>query len=112
MTAKETFAVYLILLASSVPLIALTAIMAFGHVKRNAYFGFRTPKTLSEDRIWHPANRYAGRALLCAALSHTIIVSLNLAGLIHLHVLVTLGLLLVALALAVALSMLRLRRLH
>jgi hypothetical protein len=38
-------------------------------VKRNALYGFRTPKTLASDEIWYPANRYAGRALFYAALA-------------------------------------------
>lgn len=43
----------------SVPLIQ-------GRVARNGIYGFRTPKTLSSDRIWFPANRNAGRNLFVA----------------------------------------------
>ena len=110
MTPKVSFAVHLILLVSVVPLVPLAAIMALGRVRRNAYFGFRTPATLSDDRIWDPANRYAGRALLCALFAHALIVLLNLVGLLHFHVLMTIGLLLLSMLLAVGVSMLRLRR--
>lgn len=110
MTPKETLAVHVILLVSAVPLIAIASVMAFGRVKRNPYFGFRTPATLSDDRIWNPANRYCGKALLCAVLSHLVVVTLNLAGIVQFHVLETLGFLLLALAVAVAFSMIRVRR--
>jgi len=40
--------------------------LAAGRIKRNAWYGFRTPKTLSSDDVWYPANRYAGRALAAA----------------------------------------------
>jgi uncharacterized membrane protein len=32
-------------------------------VKRNWWYGFRTPKTLSSDRIWYAANEHSGRML-------------------------------------------------
>lgn len=37
-----------------------------GRVKPNAYFGFRTPKTLSDPNVWYEANRFMGYALLAA----------------------------------------------
>jgi uncharacterized membrane protein len=46
----------------SVPLIQ-------GKVARNGIYGFRTPKTLSSDRIWFPANRYMGRDLFVAGVA-------------------------------------------
>jgi uncharacterized membrane protein len=110
MTPRETQLTHLVLLVSVVPIIAVALIMALGRLKRNPYVGFRTPATLSDDRIWDPANRYAGRALLAAALSHVLVVALNLAGIVDLHVLGTVGLLVAALVAALALSMLRLRR--
>lgn len=48
-------------------LIALVGLpLSAGRVRRNEWYGFRTPKTLSSDDIWYPANRYAGRALAAA----------------------------------------------
>jgi uncharacterized membrane protein len=40
--------------------------MIFGLVPPNRLYGFRTPKTLSSDQVWYPANRAAGIALLVA----------------------------------------------
>jgi len=49
-------------------------------VKRNVLYGFRTPKTLSDDSIWYPANEYAGRRLLKAGVATAIAaVALDLA---------------------------------
>ena len=49
----------LLLMALSVPLIR-------GRVKPNSFYGLRTPKSLSNERIWYPANRAGGRALFTA----------------------------------------------
>ncbi len=49
----------LLLAGVSLPLVA-------SRVKRNPFYGFRTPKTLASDAVWYPANRYAGRALFWA----------------------------------------------
>jgi uncharacterized membrane protein len=45
--------------------------LVLGWVPRNHIYGFRTPKTLSSDAVWYPANRYGGRALGCAGLVST-----------------------------------------
>ena len=37
--------------------------MIMRRVKRNPWYGFRTPKTLSSDRIWYAANEHSGRML-------------------------------------------------
>jgi len=37
-----------------------------GWIPRNRLSGFRTPKTLSNDRVWYEANRVAGRDLMIA----------------------------------------------
>jgi len=39
-----------------------------GWIPRNRLAGFRTPKTLSNDRVWYEANRVAGRDMLIAGL--------------------------------------------
>jgi uncharacterized membrane protein len=39
-----------------------------GWVPRNRLAGFRTPKTLSNDRVWYEANRVAGRDWMIAGL--------------------------------------------
>ena len=48
-------------------LAALVAVpMVLGRVPPNSAYGYRTPKTLSSERIWYPANRFAGWAFLIA----------------------------------------------
>ena len=37
-------------------------------VKPNHLYGFRTPKTMSSERIWYEANAYAGKLLLRTAI--------------------------------------------
>jgi hypothetical protein len=39
-----------------------------GWVPRNRVAGFRTPKTLSNNRVWYEANQVAGRDLMIAGL--------------------------------------------
>ena len=50
----------LVVLAVSIPLI-------LGKVPRNHWYGFRTPRTLSSDAIWYPANRIGGQFFVIAA---------------------------------------------
>jgi uncharacterized membrane protein len=47
----------LLIAAAAVPLI-------LGLVPRNRLYGVRTPRTLSADRIWYPANRLGGVAVV------------------------------------------------
>lgn len=42
--------------------------MILRRVKPNRFYGFRTPKTLSDERIWYEANEYAGKLLLAMGL--------------------------------------------
>jgi uncharacterized membrane protein len=49
----------LVLFAVGVPLLQ-------GWIPRNRWAGFRTTKTLSNDRVWYEANRVAGRDLIIA----------------------------------------------
>jgi uncharacterized membrane protein len=41
-------------------------------VKPNYLYGFRTPKTLGDERIWYEANAYAGRLLLRLGIALTL----------------------------------------
>ncbi len=36
-------------------------------VPRNGLYGFRTPATLRDDRVWYEANAYFGKAFLCSS---------------------------------------------
>ncbi len=47
-------------------LVILAIPMLMKKVKPNIWYGFRTRKTLSDERIWYMANQYAGKALLIA----------------------------------------------
>jgi uncharacterized membrane protein len=49
-------------------LVAVSVPMINRRIGRNGFYGFRTPKTLSDDRIWYDANEYAGRQLFAAGL--------------------------------------------
>jgi uncharacterized membrane protein len=61
--------------------VALAIPLALRKVPRNGLYGFRTPKTLSDDLIWYEANAYFGRALLVASLlTAAAIVTLYSAG--------------------------------
>lgn len=57
------FALYLPLL-----LILVSVPMVMRRVPPNAFYGLRTPKTLSNPQIWYEANRRAGVNLIIAAL--------------------------------------------
>jgi uncharacterized membrane protein len=43
----------IIFLIISIPLVA-------GKIPRNRFFGIRTRKTLSDERVWYAANRFGG----------------------------------------------------
>ena len=46
-------------------LLILSALpMLYKCVKPNHWYGFRTPKTLSDERIWYPANSYAAKWMI------------------------------------------------
>jgi uncharacterized membrane protein len=60
-TYLATIVAPLLIVVVSLPLIA-------GWVGRNYFYGFRTPRTLSSDAVWYPANRVAGILLLGAGL--------------------------------------------
>ena len=47
----------LLIVGASVPMILRRA-------RPNRWYGFRTPKTLGDERVWYEANAYSGR-LLC-----------------------------------------------
>jgi hypothetical protein len=53
-------------------MIVLAIPMILQKVKPNPWYGFRTRKTLSDERVWYAANRYAGKALLSAGIVTTL----------------------------------------
>jgi len=58
-------AIGVLLVGLSIPLIRRC-------VKRNRWYGFRTSRTLADDRIWYEANAYAGRLLLKLGIVFTV----------------------------------------
>lgn len=38
--------------------------LLFEKIKPNWIYGFRTPKTMSDKKIWYDANKYSGRDLI------------------------------------------------
>jgi len=57
---SETTIALLICAATGLMLIALCLPMALQKIKPNGWYGFRTPKTLSNEKIWYEANCIAG----------------------------------------------------
>jgi uncharacterized membrane protein len=51
----------IIILIFSVPLVT-------GWVPRNRFYGVRTRKTLSDERVWYSANRYGGWLFIVSSL--------------------------------------------
>src|SRR5262247_664842 len=49
----------ILLILASVPMI-------MEQVPPNRWYGFRTPRTLSDPKVWYPANRIAGQYLTIA----------------------------------------------
>lgn len=52
----------------AVLIIGLAIPLLQGKIKRNHWYGFRTPKTLSSDAVWYPANREAAANMLLAGI--------------------------------------------
>ncbi len=70
------------ILACDVLLAAIAIPLMLRKVPRNFIYGFRTPATLSSDRIWYEANAHFGRRLVFASVvSAVAIVALWRAGL-------------------------------
>ena len=68
-----------VLAALGLTLAGVGAQLWSGHVPPNRWVGFRTPRTLSDRRVWYAANRIAGRDLAIAG-SVTALSSLLLAS--------------------------------
>lgn len=47
--------------------------LLYGKIKPNIWYGFRTPKTRSNDEIWYKANKYVGRDFIFAGIIFTIV---------------------------------------
>jgi uncharacterized membrane protein len=60
MTAQPFAIPAFLLLFAAVPLV-------LGLIPPNRFYGFRSPKTLSDDGIWYRVNRFAGLAIMLAS---------------------------------------------
>jgi uncharacterized membrane protein len=60
--------VFLLYGIGGVLLIAISLPMMYDKVPPNGFYGFRTPRTMSNPNLWYPANRVAGRNLALAGL--------------------------------------------
>ncbi len=60
------FMIYFVLV--SLLLVGLCVPIILRKVKPNSWYGFRVPKTLSDEKIWYEANAYSGRLMLVAGI--------------------------------------------
>src|SRR4051812_47937610 len=65
--------VNLLLIVAHASLAAVCVPLIRRRVPPNAAYGFRTPKTLSNDRVWYEANAVSGRYLLLATIVSALI---------------------------------------
>jgi uncharacterized membrane protein len=63
----------LILLAAGLLLIGVGVPMVLGRVGRNRVYGYRTPSTLRDDRIWYPVNALTGLWMIWGGLLSAVI---------------------------------------
>ena len=54
----------LLFIVGGVLLILAALPLLYNRVKPNPWYGFRIPKTLSDERIWYPANSYAAKGMI------------------------------------------------
>ena len=54
-------------LIPSILIILVSIPLILGIVPRNRVYGIRTCKTLSDDMVWYPANRFGGWALILSS---------------------------------------------
>lgn len=47
--------------------------LLYRKVKPNPWYGFRTPRTLSDPKIWYAVNQYAAKWLVVAGISFLIV---------------------------------------
>ena len=61
------FWILLLFLMSNAAVYLVSIPLVRKRVKPNGLYGFRTPKTLSSERIWYAANRDCGQALMASS---------------------------------------------
>jgi uncharacterized membrane protein len=70
-------------MGSNIPLLIGAAIIALVSIPLianaappNRYYGFRTRQTLSDERVWYRANRFAGWAMFIASIMSATVLAL------------------------------------
>lgn len=58
---------FLVYLASGLLMASLSIPLIRGKVPPNPVYGFRVARTLRDERVWYPANRYASQWMLGTA---------------------------------------------
>lgn len=59
---------------------ALAVPLALGKVPMNRWYGFRTPRTVSDPRLWAPVNTMAGRTMIPMGAVYVLLGALVLLG--------------------------------
>jgi uncharacterized membrane protein len=63
----------LLFVCTGLLLVGLSIPLLLRRVKPNGWYGFRTRKTFSDERIWYEGNAYAGKWLLISGIIHTVV---------------------------------------
>ena len=63
---EDLILITLFFIVDGVLLIALGVPLLQGQVPPNSWYGFRTRKTLSDEKIWYAVNRVAGKDMVLA----------------------------------------------
>lgn len=63
----------LLFVCTGLLLVGLSIPLLLRRVKPNWWYGFRTPKTFSDEHIWYESNAYAAKWLLISGAIHTVV---------------------------------------
>ena len=63
---QDLILITLFFIIDGIILIALGIPLLQGHVSPNSWYGFRTRKTLSDEKIWYTVNHIAGKDMILA----------------------------------------------
>lgn len=58
-------------------MIVIAIPMILEKIKPNIFYGFKTKKTLSDEKIWYPANKYAGKVMVGTGIAISILALLT-----------------------------------
>jgi uncharacterized membrane protein len=63
----------LVLLGAGLVLIGVGVSLVLGRIGRNRVYGYRTPRTVQDDRIWYPVNAMTGLWMIWGGLLAAVI---------------------------------------